>query len=110
MATHAPGLRVCVYTGWKGLLAGVQKRGAQDVKARNQSTLTKRKNANDKKRAQTVRKYQRGSSGVRVKVEIEDDDDSDDEGTIGGESLQLRTQRLFVEYLLAHDVVITTYK
>jgi E3 ubiquitin-protein ligase SHPRH len=109
MATHAPSLRVCVYTGWKGLLASVEKRGAKDAKARNQSALAKRKKVNDRQRANTVRKYQRGTSG-RVKVEIEDEGDSDEDEIEGGESLPVRTQRLFVEYVLAHDVVITTYK
>jgi E3 ubiquitin-protein ligase SHPRH len=112
MATHAPGLRVCVYTGWKALLASVQKRDAQRIKAKNQSALAKRKRDNDKKRAQNIDKYQRASSGVRVKKELGDDDeDSDnDDDLIDGESLPLRTQKLFVEYVLAHDVVITTYK
>ena len=109
MATHAPSLRVCVYTGWKGLLASVEKRGAKNAKARNQSALAKRKKVNDRARANTVKKYQRGSSGARVKVEIDDEGDSDEEDE-GEESLPVRTQKLFVEYVLAHDVVITTYK
>jgi len=114
MATHAPSLRVCVYTGWKGLLASVKKRGAHDTKARHQSTLAKREKDNDKKRARTVKKYQRGNSGARVKIELDDDEyggDSDEEdGIMDEESLPLRTQRLFVDYVRAHDVVITTYK
>ena len=110
MATHAPSLRVCVYTGWKGLLASVEKRGAKDAKARNQSALAKRKKVNDRQRANTVKKYQRGTSGARVKVEIDDEEDSDEDDLEGGESLPVRTQRLFVEYVMAHDVVITTYK
>ena len=110
MATHAPSLRVCVYTGWKGLLASVEKRGAKSAKARNQSALAKRKKVNDRARANTVNKYQRGTSGARVKVEFEDDGDSDDDDLDGEEPLPVRTQKLFVEYVLAHDVVITTYK
>ena len=109
MATHAPSLRVCVYTGWKGLLASVEKRGAKNAKARNQSALAKRKKVNDRARANTVKKYQRGTSGGRVKVEIDDEGDSDEDDD-GEESLPVRTQKLFVEYVLAHDVVITTYK
>ena len=114
MATHAPSLRVCVYTGWKGLLASVKKRSAQSTKAKNQSTLAKRKKANDRQRAQTVKKYQRGTFGARVKIERDDDDygeeSDEDDDMLGEESLPLRTQRLFVDYVRAHDVVITTYK
>jgi E3 ubiquitin-protein ligase SHPRH len=110
MATHAPSLRVCVYTGWKGLLASVEKRGANSAKARNQSAVAKRKKVNDRARANTVKKYQRGTSGARVKVEFDDEGDSDDDDLADEESLPARTQKLFVEYVLAHDVVITTYK
>ena len=87
----------------------MEKRGAKNAKARNQSALAKRKKVNDRARANTVKKYQRGSSGARVKVEIDDEGDSDEDDE-GEESLPVRTQKLFVEYVLAHDVVITTYK
>jgi len=87
----------------------VEKRGAKSAKARNQSALAKRKKVNDRARANTVKKYQRGTSGGRVKVEIDDEGDSDEDDD-GEESLPVRTQKLFVEYVLAHDVVITTYK
>jgi E3 ubiquitin-protein ligase SHPRH len=110
MATHAPSLRVCVYTGWKGLLASVEKRGAKSAKARTQTAVAKRKKVNDRARANTVKKYQRGGSGARVKVEFDSEGDSDDDDLADEESLPARTQKLFVEYVLAHDVVITTYK
>jgi E3 ubiquitin-protein ligase SHPRH len=115
MATHAPSLRVCVYTGWKVLLASVQKRGKVDSKARRLSDIAKRRRQNDKARARNVKKYQKENSGARVKVEAgaddgNDEDSDEDDDMSDEESLQRRTQRLFVDYVLAHDVVITTYK
>lgn len=59
-----------------------------------------------------MRKYSRTNGGARVKVESDDEDEDADEEeeTTGQESLLEITQRQFVEYVRAHDVVITTYK
>jgi E3 ubiquitin-protein ligase SHPRH len=115
MATHAPSLRVCVYTGWKGLLESVMKRTNKDRKSKEFKDVAKRKRDNDMARARNVKKYQRGNVGARVKVESDhEDDDSEDSDSeelgVDEDSLQHRTQKLFVEYVQAHDVVITTYK
>lgn len=116
MATHAPSLRVCVYTGWKTLLEGVEKRTSANVKERKAKDKAKRKRDNDRVRAQTVQKYRRHAGGHRVKAESEDvhtssdSENEDSDGVTGGDSLQHRTQRLFVDYIRAHDVVIATYK
>jgi E3 ubiquitin-protein ligase SHPRH len=109
MATHAPSLRVCVYTGWKSLLDGVEKRTSAGIRERKDNA--KRKRASDRARAQIKRKYRKDSEGGRVKVESDEegeevDDDDDDPSA---ESLQHRTQRMFVDFVRAHDVVITTY-
>jgi E3 ubiquitin-protein ligase SHPRH len=115
MATHAPSLRVCVYTGWKGLLESVMKRTNKDRKSKEVKDVAKRKRENDRARARNVQKYQRGNVGARVKVEPDyEEDDSEDSDSeelgVDEDSLQHRTQKLFVEYVQAHDVVITTYK
>jgi E3 ubiquitin-protein ligase SHPRH len=114
MATHAPSLRVCVYTGWKTLLEGVDRRTNSDAKERKAKDKAKRKKENDRVRAQTVQKYRKNASGNRVKMESDysdmDSDDEDEDDDELGESLQQRTQKLFVDYVRAHDVVIATYK
>lgn len=108
MATHAPSLKVCVYTGWKTLLDGVAKRSVVD-RAENKARMSaKRKRDNDRQRAKTVRKYQKPTKGKGVKIEPEDPSDSEDEELLV-EDLQQRTQRMFVDFVRAHDVVITTY-
>lgn len=109
MAVHAPHLRVCVYEGWKGLLDGVHQRTVLDTRLRKErvTAQAKRKRDNERQRAKTVKKYQKGSEGQAIKNE-EDVIDDDDEET-PEEDLQSRTQRLFVDFVRAHDVVITTY-
>jgi len=114
MATHAPSLRVCVYTGWKALLESVMKRSNKDRKSKEVKNLAKRRKDNDRARARNAQKYQRAGVGARVKMESDYEDDSDgsdsEDLAVDEESLQHRTQKLFVEYVQAHDVVITTYK
>jgi E3 ubiquitin-protein ligase SHPRH len=108
MATHAPTLRVCVYAGWKSLLDGVAKRVVTDKASHKSRLVAKRKRDNDRQRASTVRKYQKTTRGKSIKIEPGDTPDSEDE-ELPVEDLQQRTQRLFVDFVRAHDVVITTY-
>lgn len=103
-----------MYTGWKTLLASVKKRDGINRDFDTKAAKAKRKKENDKKRAKTVRKYQKGGSGARVKIELDDEaygeESDDDDAPINEESLAVRTQRLFVDFVRAHDVVITTYR
>lgn len=112
MATHAPTLRVCVYEGWKGLLDSVSKDMMADKREQASRLTAKRKQENDRKRASTVKKYKKSTVKTAKKIEIEDSSESDSEpekDDVVVENLQQRTQRLFVDFIRAHDVVITTY-
>nr|XP_019047438.1 E3 ubiquitin-protein ligase SHPRH [Kwoniella bestiolae CBS 10118]OCF26368.1 E3 ubiquitin-protein ligase SHPRH [Kwoniella bestiolae CBS 10118] len=113
MQRHAPTLRVCVYEGWKSLQKGVEKQRA----ARMKVVEVEKKRKAVAFRDQTRSKYAKSNASRRVKVEndrdpieIDDDDEvkpelqEEEEGT-----LQV-TQRQFVEYVRAHDVVVTTYQ
>lgn len=100
---------MCVYEGWKSLQKGVERQRAANFKA--YEALKKRKN--EQFRKETVNKYARLNDGSRVKVE-QAIDDYYDEGQIPEEDVPLegtldRTQRLFVDYVRAHDVVVTSY-
>jgi E3 ubiquitin-protein ligase SHPRH len=122
MRTHAPHLRVCVYEGWRTLQRGVERQKAATNRSINAKIEAKRKRQSESLRRSTVKKYSRTNGGSRVKIESDDegenededeDEDEDDEGNdvkAGHESLLEVTQRQFVEYVRAHDVVITTYK
>ena len=97
-----------MYTGWKGLLEGVAKRVTSDRVEQKNRLSARRKRENDRQRANNVRKYQKTTRGRSVKIEPEEVSDSEDEEP-PVEDLQQRTQRLFVDFVRAHDVVITTY-
>ena len=99
---HSPGLRVCVYSGWKSLQKGIQKRQDEAIKK-------EKKRSPDHFVERTVSKYQRlnGGHGQQVKVE-EDDYDEEEEVTPVESSLEI-CQKQFLEYVCAHDVVVTTY-
>ncbi|WRT65006.1 uncharacterized protein IL334_001947 [Kwoniella shivajii] len=108
MQRHAPTLRVCVYEGWKSLQKGVEKQRAARMKAAE---------ANKKRQAvafrnETRNKYVKPNGGGKIKVESGGEDDDDVKPGNGGAeegTLQV-TQRQFVEYVRAHDVVVTTYQ
>ncbi|ORX34384.1 SNF2 family N-terminal domain-domain-containing protein [Kockovaella imperatae] len=107
MRRHAPELRVCVYEGWKSLQKGIGKTRAARIKAR-EAKSAKRKLAEYMK---VKAKYRKSNRGSRVKKdpdeetsEDEEEEQDDDEET----SLHF-CQRKFVEYVRAHDVVVTTY-
>jgi len=110
MRRHAPSLRVCIYEGWKSLAKVFERDHQAIVKLRQAKAEKKKREAADKFRKQTVRKYSKSGNGSRVKVEsdIENEDDDTEEAEIEGTAV--KTQRLFVDYIRAHDVVITTYK
>jgi E3 ubiquitin-protein ligase SHPRH len=112
MASHAH-LRVCVYEGWRTLQRGVERQREATSRSINAKMKEKRKRESESLRRSTVKKYSRTNGGARIKVESDDEDadeDEEDQVTTGQESLLEVTQRQFVEYVRAHDVVITTYK
>ncbi|WVF70051.1 hypothetical protein IAT40_004838 [Kwoniella sp. CBS 6097] len=103
MQRHAPTLRVCVYEGWRSLQKGIDKQRAARLKAEGSKAEATRKRKAEQLRNQTRAKYARKFDGTRVKSEPEEVEvieiDEEKEGT-----LQV-TQRQFVEYVRAHDVV-----
>lgn len=116
--THAPGVRVCVYEGWKTLQKVVEKyvNAATRERQRKEKLDAKRKRTNDILRRQTIKKYQKGADGRKVKIEPDSEDEFEpnlDEDEEEGERLDgdilETTQRLFVDYVRGHDIVITTY-
>ncbi|EIW68737.1 hypothetical protein TREMEDRAFT_71902 [Tremella mesenterica DSM 1558] len=110
MKKHAPTLRVCVYGGWKSLQKGILKRQDEYRKRIEVKDKLKRKRESEATRNKIVTKYTKSRRGEKVKVEIEEQEDIKpgeqdlDEGAV----LPL-TQKGFIDYLRAHDIVITTY-
>jgi E3 ubiquitin-protein ligase SHPRH len=83
---------------------GVEKQRTEQAKARD----TKRKHKASQFRAKTVAKYRKGLAG---KFSVDELSESESESEIEEhESLLDITQRQFVEYVRAHDVVVTTYQ
>jgi len=78
----------------------------------------RQKRKNERSRTETVKKYARLNGGGRVEVGVVGDDlhsgyskgDDSEEEEEPVESTLDRTQRLFVDYVRAHDVVVTTYQ
>ena len=110
MRVHAPSVRVCVYEGWKSLQKGIQAEHDRVQKAAEKRKRLQHGGA----RRETVRKYQR-ANGKRVKMELTPDTSDEEEGEVEvvgppAESSLDITQRKFVEYVRAHDVVVTTYQ
>ncbi|OXB37227.1 E3 ubiquitin-protein ligase SHPRH [Cryptococcus neoformans] len=103
---HAPTIRVCVYEGWKSLQQGVEKQRDARRKARARKELEQKKRKAAAFRGQTRRKYVKSNDGLAIKEESDEENDLDDEEEEG--TLQV-TQRQFVGYVRAHDVVVTTY-
>lgn len=131
MQTHAPGLRICVYQGWKSLIKGIRQRRRVDARQNEVSRAAAQKRKRQALREETVRKYARGPRGNKVKSEnatagdpacasvatesqaIEVADEDEEGLTEDGNdemSLLAVTERAFIEYVRGHDVVITTYK
>ncbi|OCF41195.1 hypothetical protein I317_05025 [Kwoniella heveanensis CBS 569] len=115
MQRHAPTLRVCVYEGWKSLQKGVDKQRAARLKVQGAKAEATRKRKAEQLRNQTRAKYARKFDGTRVKSELEDAEDVavadvKDEESVDEEGTLQVTQRQFVEYVRAHDVVVTTYQ
>ncbi|WVQ84029.1 hypothetical protein IAT38_006174 [Cryptococcus sp. DSM 104549] len=110
---HAPTLRVCVYDGWKALQAGIRKERDARMKVQAKREAEDKKRKAEAFRGHTRNKYSKGDDGNPIKVEVDEQGPEieptgsasrdEEEGT-----LQI-TQRQFVEYVRAHDVVITTY-
>lgn len=122
MRRHAPGLRICVYEGWRPLLRGIEARrevARRDLRLKREAAAKRKREA---ARVQTVRKYAKGAGGARIKregssengevIEIEDDEVDGGRGgdELGDASLTEITERAFIEYVRGHDVVITTYR
>ncbi|WVQ97832.1 hypothetical protein IAU59_004947 [Kwoniella sp. CBS 9459] len=110
MQRHAPTLRVCVYDGWKSLQKGVDKQRAARLKAQGAKAEAYRKRKAEQLRNQTRAKYAKQFDGTRAKSEVEDEEfEIKDEEPVEEEGTLQVTQRQFVEYVRAHDVVVTTY-
>jgi E3 ubiquitin-protein ligase SHPRH len=109
MRVHSPSVRVCVYEGWKSLEKGIQAEHGRSQRAAD----ARKRIRNDTSRRQTVRKYKK-ANGRGVKVELSPDtsdtSDEEEEQEKPAESSLEITQRKFVDYVRAHDVVITTYQ
>lgn len=97
---------MCVYEGWKSLQQGVEKQRDARRTARARKELEQKKRKAAAFRGQTRRKYAKGNAGLAIKMESDEENQGDEqeEGT-----LQV-TQRQFVDYVRAHDVVVTTYQ
>ncbi|CAK9783442.1 hypothetical protein CC85DRAFT_282178 [Cutaneotrichosporon oleaginosum] len=107
---HAPNLRICIYPGWKALLA--QLRAKRSVIAKTQ---LKREAENRKRKAKDLRntarlKYAKGSGNQRIEVEMESSDETQAEEDGEPISLLSLTQLAFLDYVRGHDVVVTTYQ
>lgn len=128
---HAPGLRICVYEGWKSLIKGIRQRRRAEARQNEASKAAAQKRKRQALREETVRKYARGSKGSTIKsentastgqasasgstaseaIEVADKDEEANQED-GGDDMSLLavTERAFIDYVRGHDVVITTYK
>ena len=86
----------------------IQQQHHVGVKAYKRALENKKRKVAENFRRKTVNKYQRLNAGTRVKTE--EDDESEDDTVLTHESSLDLCQRQFVEYVRAHDIVITTYK
>jgi E3 ubiquitin-protein ligase SHPRH len=137
---HAPAVRVCVYEGWKPLQDSARKKLAAVNKVPEKRNANNKRKKQEQERSATVEKYAKrlkGKGGAAVPavsttrssrqtsiasadlgtvasnkdetIDMDCDDegekDMDDVSTL----LQV-TQREFLRYVRAHDVVITTYQ
>lgn len=97
----------------------MEKQRAVQERVREKNETAKRKRTNTLQREEVVRKYTRVAQGAKVKVEHEFDGEIDElaedlkisiEDGEEEETLSELTQREFVKYVRAHDIVITTYQ
>nr|ODN87625.1 hypothetical protein L203_03405 [Cryptococcus depauperatus CBS 7841] len=100
ISRHAPSLRICVYEGWKSLQRGIQRQQTKQLQLLKKHKV--------QKQAQSTRKYVRRNNDDRHPSEPGREEDMYHE-TRESESLLDLTQRQFVNYVRAHDVVVTTY-
>ncbi|ORY26908.1 SNF2 family N-terminal domain-domain-containing protein [Naematelia encephala] len=100
---HAPTLRVCVYDGWRALQKSVEKMQAATIKQR----AAKKRKRTERFRTKTAQKYRRLNGGPVKSESLKSESESDESDS--EDSLLDMTQREFLNYVRAHDVVITTY-
>lgn len=112
MAKHAPSLRVCVYPGWKPLIDQVSATRKKAVREREINVKREQKRKNTRVRNETRAKFAKGNGGqgINMAIEVEDASDEEDKPDISDESLLELTQRMWIDYVRGHDVVITTYQ
>jgi len=96
-----------VYEGWKSLQKGIQTQRSANVQAFDRAMLHKKRKHGSAFMKKTVNKYQKLNEGESVKMESEEEDEEEEEVT-NESSLEI-CQRQFVEYVRAHDIVLTTY-
>lgn len=124
MHHHAPAVRVCVYEGWRPLQESARRKLAEVNKGADKRIANNKRKLQQRERSATVSKYakkarvtqSKSRSGipaieVPIKEEFADKEevgevkDADDVATL----LDV-TQREFLRYVRAHDVIITTYQ
>lgn len=105
-------MRVCVYEGWKNLIAGVQRARAKEVRAWNEGAASRKRKAAEKEWAGMRSKYTKSNTGTARSSRTATamgEDTVKDEPVDELQSLLEVTQKEFVRFIRAHDVVITTY-
>lgn len=95
-----------MYDGWKSLQKGIETQRQAGKHAEMKNNELKKRKANEQLRRKTVKKYARGENGEPIKAEEEEEEVVPD--VVAESSLDI-CQRQFVDYVRAHDVVITTY-
>ncbi|KAL7424578.1 hypothetical protein Q5752_000262 [Cryptotrichosporon argae] len=140
MARHAPKLRVCVYTGWKVLQSEVERSRAAARKRNKAAKDNKEKAVAQAYLERTRNKYAKTGKGTKAaKQETIDESEGEEEAVCGkrrraprrkpikvkepseeaaepteeaaeDDSLLHLVQSGFVDYVRAHDVVVTTYQ
>ena len=97
-----------MYEGWKSLQKGIQAQRNATIQAVSRAELSKKRKSDAAFRLNILKKYQRLNGNERVKVESSEEAEEVDE--VRDESSLEICQRQFVEYVRAHDIVLTTYK
>lgn len=105
---HCPTMRVCVYQGWQSLQKAIKRQRDLNVRAVTEALELKKRKSLEIFTAKTVKKYKMLNGAVLIKSEHEEAEE--EEPAVQDVSSLEICQKQFVEYVRAHDVVLTTYK
>ena len=114
--THAPGLRVCVYEGWKKLQDGIRRQQSSQNKSNGAKPGDKKRKATEALRKKVVKKYSNGKGQANGEEDEEGgaeyvEEPVKEEATSADPlSLLEVTQVEFEKYVRVHDIVICTYQ